>query len=94
MWLAAVALALSSLPSRGESPPSPERGRLLYENHCVLCHTPKVHRRIPPVPANRDELRLIVMAWAKGQETRWSPQDIEDVVEYLERNFYLQGARE
>jgi mono/diheme cytochrome c family protein len=42
----------------GAETPDLERGRALYENHCVVCHTAKVHRRVPPLPLGIDDLRL------------------------------------
>lgn len=68
--------------------PNLERGRALYENHCVVCHTPKVHRRVPPLPLRTDDLRFIVNLWAKQQGLSWSREDVEDVVFYLDRTHY------
>ena len=75
----------------GAQPTDFERGRLLYENHCVVCHTPKVHRRVPPLPVNKDHLRFIVTVWVRHESMRWSQQDIEDVVDYLDRTYYQPG---
>ena len=77
-----------SLPARSAEVPDAGRGRLLYENHCVVCHTSKVHGRIPALVIDRGELRLIVSAWAKGQNLRWSDDDVDDVVEYLDTAYY------
>lgn len=68
--------------------PDPERGRALYENHCVVCHTSKVHRRYPPSAIDREALRYIVNVWVEEQKLRWSENDIRDVVEYLNRVYY------
>jgi len=68
--------------------PDLERGRALYENHCVVCHTPKVHRRAPRLPLHTDDLRFIVTVWTSQQGLRWSRDDIEDVVHYLDRTYY------
>ncbi|MCC7484339.1 MAG: cytochrome c [Burkholderiales bacterium] len=68
--------------------PDPQRGRLLYENHCVVCHTSKVHRRVPPLPIDLGELRRIVAAWAQGQKLGWSEPEIADVTEYLQSTHY------
>lgn len=70
-------------------PPDLDRGRELYESNCVVCHTPKVHRRVPQLAANREHLRFIVTVWVRHESMRWSQQDIEDVVSYLERTYYL-----
>ncbi|HEX9686402.1 MAG TPA: cytochrome c [Burkholderiales bacterium] len=72
----------------GAEVPNLERGRALYENHCVVCHTAKVHRRVPPLPLGIDDLRYIVTLWASQQGLRWDREDIEDVVHYLDRTHY------
>ncbi len=64
------------------------RGRLLYENHCVVCHTAKVHRRTPPLAIDRIELRRIVSEWAREAKQTWGPGEVEDVVNYLDATFY------
>ena len=86
-WFAAAGLAIPAA-GWGAEWPDLERGRALYENHCVVCHTPKVHRRVPRLPLRADDLRFIVMVWASQQGVRWSPDDIEDVVHYLDRTYY------
>jgi len=83
----AVLLGLPAL-SAGQDVPSLERGRALYENHCVVCHTAKVHRRAPPLPLSVEELRSVVTIWAREEGLRWNSDDIEDVVQYLDRAFY------
>jgi len=80
--------ALAVVPGWGAEMPNLERGRALYENHCIVCHTAKVHRRVPPLPLGIDDLRYIVTLWASQQGVRWSAEDIEDVVHYLNRTHY------
>jgi mono/diheme cytochrome c family protein len=89
-WLGLVSVVLLGLPSAasGQDVPSLERGRALYQNHCVVCHTDKVHRRVPPLPISVDDLRFIVAVWTTQQGLRWSREDIEDVVYYLDRVHY------
>jgi mono/diheme cytochrome c family protein len=89
------AIALLAAAGLGGAPagwsaemPNLERGRALYENHCIVCHTAKVHRRVPPLPLGEDDLRYIVKLWATQQGVRWSAEDIEDVVHYLNRTHY------
>lgn len=71
--------------------PDLDRGRLLYDNHCIVCHTSKVHRRFPPSAIDPDALRYIVKVWVEEQSLHWSQQDIEDVVQYLDRTHYRFG---
>jgi mono/diheme cytochrome c family protein len=65
-----------------------ERGRALYENNCRVCHTAKVHRRVPQLPANQDELRRIVLTWVRYENMQWSSEDVDDVVFYVNRTYY------
>ena len=85
--LAAGGLAGAPVAGAAELPDL-ERGRALYENHCVVCHTARVHRRPAPLPLGIDDLRFIVTLWASQQGLSWSRDDIEDVVFYLDRAYY------
>jgi mono/diheme cytochrome c family protein len=81
------ALALSGAASEAEAADK-ERGRVLYENHCVVCHTPKVHSRPNRIPLTVDELRQIVVNWAKEENLHWSDEEVNDVVWYLNTTRY------
>ena len=65
-----------------------DRGRALYENHCIVCHTSKVHRREPRLAADSAQLYKIVTDWQAEQGLRWSREDINDVVYYLKLTQY------
>ncbi len=88
VFLVCVALLAPAAQSAAQAVPDLERGRALYENHCVVCHTSKVHRRYPPSAIDAEALRFIVKVWVDEQKLRWSPEDIEDVVHYLDRVHY------
>lgn len=75
-----------AVPAAGAQ--SLERGQALYENHCVVCHTSKVHRRYPRSAIDLEALRFIVRVWAEEQRLAWTPQDVEDVAYYLDRVHY------
>jgi mono/diheme cytochrome c family protein len=90
-WLAAglaAALTVFSGLSGAAEIPSLARGRALYENHCEVCHTPNVHSRPNRLPLNADELRQIVVHWSKQENLRWGPQEVEDVVFFLQQTRY------
>jgi mono/diheme cytochrome c family protein len=76
LWLAMPAAADSG------------RGAALYENHCQVCHSKRVHQRDQRLPANLAELRSEVERWQKQQNLRWSDEDVADVVEYLNSTQY------
>lgn len=85
--LLAAALALPA-QSGAQAIPDIGRGRALYENHCMVCHTSRVHRRNPPSAIDREALRFIVKVWVEEQKLSWRAEDIEDVVWYLDRVYY------
>ena len=80
-------LALLSAASTAEAADK-ERGRRLYENHCVTCHTPKVHSRPNRIPLTIDEVRQIVANWAKAENLHWTDDEVNDVVWYLNTTRY------
>jgi mono/diheme cytochrome c family protein len=85
---AAIAWLAASGAARAQAPVDLERGRALYENHCVVCHTSKVHRRMPPSAIDREALRFIVKVWVEENRLRWGEEEIDDVVHYLDRAYY------
>jgi mono/diheme cytochrome c family protein len=86
---AASACALLCLPL-AVAAQEPERGRLLYDTYCGECHYPRVHQR--PREASRvknlSDLRDIVASRAPMTKFRFSLDDQEDVVQYLNRSYY------
>ena len=68
--------------------PNFERGRELYELHCQYCHTPRIHSRPNQLPLTRDELAGIVDHFRCAENLGWTPEEIDDVVEYLKRTRY------
>jgi mono/diheme cytochrome c family protein len=67
------------------------RGRLLYETHCGTCHYERVHQRLKSELKDLQDLRETVARWAKQTRYRFAPDDLEDVVEYLNQSHYRFG---
>ncbi len=65
-----------------------ERGRLLYDTHCIACHDTRVHKRDSKIATNYDEIRAQVLRWQSNTFLRWSTSDIDAVTTYLARTFY------
>ena len=67
-----------------------ERGRLLYETYCGECHYPSVHQRTPETARVKSlaDLRDMVAQRAPTTKFRFSLDDQEDVVQYLNRSHY------
>ena len=66
-----------------------ERGRLLYETHCIACHDARVHKRESKIATNYDEIRAQVLRWQSNIFLRWSTYDIDSVATYLARSIYM-----
>jgi hypothetical protein len=75
-------------PLAGAQSPSVERGQALYENHCTVCHTSQIHKRTQRLPVARAEVRAIVAHWQTQEKLPWGEQEVEDVVEFLNRTKY------
>ena len=67
-----------------------ERGRLLYETYCGDCHYERVHQRTRENTQVKklSDLRDAVARWAPATKYKFSMDEREDVVEYLNRSHY------
>ena len=70
-----------------------ERGRALYEAHCEQCHTPNIHSRANKLPLTRDELAAIVDHFRRAAGLAWTPEEVDAVVDYLNRTRYRFAPR-
>jgi len=84
----AMTMGMLSMSSAVAQEPSVERGRALYENHCVVCHTVNVHARVNRLAVSRAEVREIVEKWQSQERLSWSAQEVDDVVKFLNRTRY------
>lgn len=66
----------------------PERGQMLYENHCQSCHDSWVHTRAERQVTSISELQRRVSSWSIHIGLNWSNEEINDVTDYLSRHFY------
>lgn len=64
------------------------RGQLLYENQCHSCHESTVHIRKDHKAKNFAEIQYWVGRWANELGTKWSADEIDAVVQYLNDTFY------
>jgi mono/diheme cytochrome c family protein len=83
----AVLLALAALPATAQDA---ERGRALYETHCLSCHYERIHRRAPERSLVRSEtaLRVEVARRATLTGRAFTAQELDDIAEYLNRSHY------
>ncbi len=85
-----AALLATLLASLGAHAQNPQRGVLIYETHCGTCHYERVFERPPArsLVKSRTALQVQVERWATQTKHRFTPEDIQDVVEYLDRAHY------
>lgn len=91
LLLPAIATAAAAVPETYMS--RFERGRALYESHCRHCHTPSIHSRPNQLPLTRDELAGIVDHFRRTESLGWTPEEVDDVVEYLDLTRYRFAPR-
>jgi mono/diheme cytochrome c family protein len=83
--LLASALLFTAGPARAADA---ERGELLYDNHCKVCHTSVVHIREDRKARSREEIRTWVQRWSKELGLQWGSVEVDDVIEYLNKRYY------
>lgn len=77
---------LAAVP--GPAVADPTRGRLLYETHCIACHSKQMHWRENRRVVDRDSLLAQVTQWQAREGLGWTPADIEAVAAYLNAIVY------
>lgn len=66
-----------------------DRGRLLYETHCGSCHTERLLDREKSLIRSYADLRREVgERSALVPNRRFTPDEIEDIIEFLDRTHY------
>lgn len=65
-----------------------ERGRALYEMHCLACHSESVHGRQKRAAKDFDDVRAWVSRWNENLALRWSREEIDDVAAHINRSYY------
>ena len=69
-------------------PVTGSRGQMLYENHCQGCHTSVVHVREMRRVHSINDLEHWVKRWADTLKLSWGKDEINDVVNYLNQQYY------
>lgn len=68
-----------------------QRGRLLYETHCGICHYDRIHDRLRTKIKDLSDLRDEVARWAPQTGRNFSLDEREEVVQYLNESHYRFG---
>jgi hypothetical protein len=67
------------------------RGKTLHDSRCTSCHDSSVYTRPDHKIRSLDALRAQVSRCSQAAGANWSGNEISDVVEYLDQNYYRFG---
>lgn len=87
LLLLVLAMATSA-GAYAQTAPPPSRGQLLYDTHCVACHTQQVHWRENRAVRNWNDLLVQVTRWQGVASLGWNQGDINQVARYLNTTIY------
>jgi len=65
-----------------------ERGRMLYENHCISCHESVVHIRNDRKAKSLGEVNWQIARWATERRLEWRYDEVREVSRYLNAHYY------
>jgi mono/diheme cytochrome c family protein len=65
-----------------------ERGRMLHENHCRMCHDSIAYKRGERIAKDYAAVRAQVTRWQTNTGLRWSQDDIDNVAAYVSQHYY------
>jgi len=85
--LVLAAAACAALAAVAQAP-APSRGALLYDTHCIACHTKEVHWRERKLATDWVSLAAETRRWQRNIGLGWSDEEIDDVVRYLNTTIY------
>lgn len=86
--VSALTLTLALLSGICALAAEPERGQLLYENHCTDCHESIIHIRDERKARSSADIRAQILRWQDVLNLSWTPQEVEDVLGFLNDRYY------
>ena len=86
--LARCAAAGLLLATAGAAAQDLERGRMLHDNHCRMCHDSIAYKRGDHIAKDIAQVKAQVTRWQTNTGLHWSEEDIDDVTAYLARQYY------
>jgi mono/diheme cytochrome c family protein len=87
-----VMVLVGVLPAEGQAADT-ERGKMLYENHCTSCHESVLHIREDRRAKALGEIYWQTTRWSVTQQLEWRYDDVRDVAQYLNNQFYKFNER-
>lgn len=85
---ALLALVLGAASAAAQPAADVSRGQLLYDTHCLACHSEKLHWRDGRLVKDWPTLKHQVRRFQAVALLGWSDDDIQEVADYLNRSIY------
>lgn len=86
--LVAAAVLFAAGHAAAQSGPTPDAGRLLYDNHCVECHESGVHIRARRKARSLADIDGWVRRWAAYLELDWTEEQFGLVRDWINVTYY------
>jgi mono/diheme cytochrome c family protein len=83
-----LALAACLLGPASANAADLERGRMLHENHCRMCHDSIAYKRGDKIANTNAEIKAQVTRWQANTGLRWSEADIDSVTAWVAKTYY------
>lgn len=64
-------------------------GKTLHNENCLKCHQPTIYQRDDRIVKTLQHLRSQVQFCEVSNDLTWFDEEIDDVTEYLNLNYYL-----
>ena len=68
-------------------------GMELHQEHCMRCHQPEIYTRQNRIVNNLEQLAKRVRECELANELTWFEEEVEDVIAYLNANYYMFGIK-
>jgi len=86
--LACFLLLVAAVPPAMGQARDASRGSLLYDTHCIQCHTQQMHWRTLGRARDWDTLKAQVRRWQGEAQLQWTEGDIDAVARHLNDTIY------
>jgi mono/diheme cytochrome c family protein len=83
-----LALVCGGVEAQTPPSPTPTRAQLLYDTHCIACHSAQMHWRDKKLATDWPSLKALVRSWQATAGQFWSEADIVEVARYLNEAYY------
>ena len=64
-------------------------GEILHKDHCTRCHQADIYQREDRIVKTLQHLRTQVRFCEVSNDLTWFDEEVDDVTEYLNLNYYL-----